>query len=106
MNYKLNLFFCLFLFLKADDFLSLKNEKVNFSNLENPFSNPYLEKIYKLQIQAIILNHVKIDDNWYKINDEIYSAKLKDIKENAIVLEYDNELILIKAQSNDKILIN
>lgn len=79
---------------------------VKLSKLNNPFSNPNLEQINKLELQAIFPNKVKINNVWYKKDDMINGAKLKNIETKQVILEYDKIFIPLKLKSNDKIYIH
>ncbi|QBL12267.1 transformation system protein [Campylobacter helveticus] len=75
-------------------------------NLQNPFSNPTLEQMAKLEIQAIFPQKVKINDKWYKENDIIYNAILRRIEARSVVFEYDEQNITLEFRQNVKISIN
>ncbi|QWU80692.1 transformation system protein CtsR [Campylobacter novaezeelandiae] len=88
------------------DSLKKKESKFDFSNLQNPFFNPNFNEIQNLKIQAIFLNKVKINNTWYKEEDKINEAKIKKIKSDRIILEYDGFNIVAKLRINDKIYID
>ncbi|MBK1971872.1 transformation system protein [Campylobacter sp. TTU-622] len=88
------------------DSLNKKESKFNFSSLQNPFFNPNFNEIQNLKIQAIFLNKVKINNTWYKEEDKINEAKIKKIKSDRIILEYDGFDIVAKLRTNDKIYID
>ncbi|ARJ55734.1 hypothetical protein [Campylobacter cuniculorum] len=83
-----------------------KRFDIEFSKLHNPFSNPHLEQIYTLKIQAIFPDKVKINNAWYQQDDWINQAQIKSIESKQIILEYDNIIIPLKLKSNDKIYID
>lgn len=74
--------------------------------LQNPFLNPTLEQMAKLEIQAIFPQKVKINNQWYKENDMLHNAILKHIDTKFVVFEYDEQNITLKFKQNAKIFID
>ncbi|MBK2000764.1 transformation system protein [Campylobacter sp. LH-2024] len=85
-------------------FRSLNSKcNIDLENLQNPFLNPTFEKIKKLNIAAIMLNQVKINNHWYKKGDIIDGALIVEINKKDIVLQYDALNFKINFKTNDKI---
>ncbi|MCR2104863.1 transformation system protein [Campylobacter upsaliensis] len=75
-------------------------------NLQNPFLNPTLEQMAKLEIQAIFPQKVRINNKWYKENDLIYNAILRRIDARSVIFEYDEQNITLEFRQNAKIFID
>jgi len=75
-------------------------------NLQNPFLNPTLEQMAKLEIQAIFPQKVRINNKWYKENDLIYNAILRRIDARSVIVEYDEQNITLEFRQNAKIFID
>ncbi len=75
-------------------------------NLQNPFLNPTLEQMAKLEIQAIFPQKVKINNKWYKENDLIHNAILRRIDARSVIFEYDEQNITLEFRQNAKIFID
>ncbi len=83
-----------------------KRQEFEISKLQSPFFNTKLEQIYKLEIQAVFLDKVKINNTWYKQNDFINGARISAIKPKQILLEYNKITISLELKNNDKISID
>ena len=77
----------------------------DIQELKNPFFIPILDKISNLKFQAMFLDKVKIDGNWYKKDDFIYGAKIINIDNFSIYLKYKEQDFKISLL-NDKIIID
>lgn len=75
-------------------------------NLQNPFLNPTLEQMAKLEIQAIFPQKVRINNKWYKENDLIHNAILRRIDARSVIFEYDEQNITLEFRQNAKIFID
>ncbi|EPY5581536.1 general secretion pathway protein GspB [Campylobacter upsaliensis] len=75
-------------------------------NLQNPFLNPTLEQMAKLEIQAIFPQKVRINNKWYKENDLIHNAILRRIDARSVIFEYDGQNITLEFRQNAKIFID
>ncbi len=83
-----------------------KKSVIDFSTLQNPFTNPTFEKLKQIKIIAILLDRVKIDDKWYKKGDRINDAVIVEIDSKEIKFKYDNSEIKINLKKNDEVDIN
>ncbi|EJC0907193.1 transformation system protein [Campylobacter upsaliensis] len=74
--------------------------------MQNPFLNPTLEQMAKLEIQAIFPQKVRINNKWYKENDLIHNAILRRIDARSVIFEYDEQNITLEFRQNAKIFID
>ena len=74
--------------------------------MQNPFLNPTLEQMAKLEIQAIFPQKVRINNKWYKENDLIHNAILRRIDARSVIFEYDEQNITLEFRQNSKIFID
>lgn len=77
-------------------------------NLQNPFyqnneSTSHQESIYNLK--AIVQNHVRINEKWYKLNDTIDGFTITKIQKDTVYLKNDFKVIKLTFKGSEDVKI-
>lgn len=54
------------------------------------------------ELNAIVADRIRINDNWYKIGDIIGTFEIKEIKDRSVIIENDKKSLELKLKQGNK----